>query len=80
MDSEIIQKDLPDGWVWANLKEVSLPVANINKNAENSSDVFKYIDIEAIDHYGRGNSMSSINNISKTKKSRIPGTLIIKGF
>lgn len=51
MSKEILYQ-LPMGWVWTTLGEVTLPVERINKSYETPDSRFMYIDIEAIDNKG----------------------------
>src|SRR5665647_1552942 len=50
MSKETSAYQLPTGWIWTTLREVSLPVIRVNKDYQNASQSFKYIDIESIDN------------------------------
>ncbi|WP_428330321.1 restriction endonuclease subunit S [Mucilaginibacter sp.] len=45
-----LNKKIPKGWEWTTLSQITVPVTKTNKNNENPSEHFKYIDIEAIDN------------------------------
>lgn len=47
---EEVPYQLPEGWVWTTIKEISLPVERTSKFYENFEQQFKYIDIESINN------------------------------
>jgi imidazole glycerol phosphate synthase subunit HisF len=47
---EDLSYQLPKGWVWSSLREITIPVGKANRYYENPTDIIKYVDIESIDN------------------------------
>ncbi len=50
MEKETRLFELPNGWVWTKLVDITLPITRTSRTSEDSNEEFWYIEIEAIDN------------------------------
>jgi type I restriction enzyme S subunit len=60
MSKELSKYELPKGWIWVTLSDITMPVERVNASHFEGTDAFNYIDIETVNN--------STNKLKKPKK------------